>query len=357
MKIWQFVVAGLLGLALAGCRNDPSVALLERDNRKKEREIHRLHKRVEDLEEALNGGAPAGPAILRGVPPEKCRPSPARSRAAGQARPAPAPRRRSPRQDEAIPSPRRLFRADSDISPGTPAPPGEVPERMRVPGNGVPPRQVSPPGGSPSGGSSQWSPAGGQTLAGHSALTDNSPVAQITLHPALTGGIGTGVRSGDEGLLVVVEPRDFGGNIVNAPGEISVALLDPALSGEQARLARWDFAAAQTRGHDPHRLATRDSPAIALGFHAGPRPAEGLCPLYDPRRPETPGRAADCGRREWSAAGSARGPLRCRRRTDRLPPATPAMVAGEIKRSPFLHLLEISDILREEGRGAHAAVG
>jgi hypothetical protein len=73
-------------------------------------------------------------------------------------------------------------------------------------------------------------------------------VAQITLHPALTGGIGSGVRASDEGLLVVVEPRDFGGNIVNAPGNISVALLDPALSGEQARLARWDFAAAETQG-------------------------------------------------------------------------------------------------------------
>ena len=47
---------------------------------------------------------------------------------------------------------------------------------------------------------------------------------------------------------MVVEPRDFGGNIVNVPGDISVALLDPALPGEQARLARWDFPAAQTQG-------------------------------------------------------------------------------------------------------------
>ena len=35
MKIWQIVVPGLLGLALAGCRSDPAVALLERDNLKK----------------------------------------------------------------------------------------------------------------------------------------------------------------------------------------------------------------------------------------------------------------------------------------------------------------------------------
>jgi hypothetical protein len=43
-----------------------------------------------------------------------------------------------------------------------------------------------------------------------------------------------------------VEPRDLAGNIVEAPGDVSVALLDPAQSGEQARLARWDFTAAET---------------------------------------------------------------------------------------------------------------
>ena len=101
----------------------------------------------------------------------------------------------------------------------------------------------------------RWSTAGRRF-----GPADNSPVAQITLHPALTGGIGTGSRPGDEGLLVVVEPRDFGGNIVNAPGDISVALLDPALTGEQARLARWDFAAAETQG----MIRTGSQPGIHL---------------------------------------------------------------------------------------------
>ena len=65
MKIWQIVVPGLLGLALAGCRSDPEVAFLERDNFKKEQEIDRLQNRVEDLEEALNTGAPVQPAPPR----------------------------------------------------------------------------------------------------------------------------------------------------------------------------------------------------------------------------------------------------------------------------------------------------
>ena len=109
-------------------------------------------------------------------------------------------------------------------------PPGEVPERMKVPGDNGP-RPVSPSGGPAPGPSTHWSPAGNPPRERNFVPADNSPVAQITLHPALTGGIGVGSRSGDEGLLVVVEPRDFSGKIVNAPGEISVALLDPALSG------------------------------------------------------------------------------------------------------------------------------
>ena len=99
--------------------------------------------------------------------------------------------------------------------------------------------------------------AGARAAAGSQlGAADNGAVGQLTLHPALTGGIGSSDYAGDEGLLVVVEPRDFGGNIVAAPGDLSVALIDPALSGQQARLGRWDFSAAQTEGM----------------IHAGPEP-------------------------------------------------------------------------------------
>ncbi len=59
MKIWRIVVLGLLGLAGAGCQNDPTIAMLERDNRKKEWEIIQLRGRVQDLEEAVAAGEPA----------------------------------------------------------------------------------------------------------------------------------------------------------------------------------------------------------------------------------------------------------------------------------------------------------
>ena len=244
MKIWQIFVSSLLGLTLAGCRSDPEIAYLQRDNLRKEQEIERLRNRIEDMEEGLN----SQPGIPRGIPPQPVTIDGGRSRPSGG--------------DYALPDrtnlePETHAPGGLDISPGTEAPSGEIPERLRVPGPSAP--QVLPPSGptsrgSSSSGPSQWSPAGGQPLA------DNSPVAQITLHPALTGGIGVGGQPGDEGLLVVVEPRDFGGNIINAPGAIAVALLDPALTGEQARLARWDFAATETQG----MIHTGSQPGIHL---------------------------------------------------------------------------------------------
>ena len=113
MKIWQIVVPGLLGLALAGCRNDPSIALLERDNLKKEWEIHRLRNRIEDLEEALDASAPAEPGILRGVPPGEMPPEPGTTDGGRSGPPSTRPAPPSLCQDGATPSRRLPARAVS----------------------------------------------------------------------------------------------------------------------------------------------------------------------------------------------------------------------------------------------------
>ena len=202
----------------------------------KQRKIEQLQYRIEDLEEALNSAPPVQPGITRGVPPA------ARTMERDQSGPAMTYPAAPP------------FNPSKGIYSEPDVPRTDLPQIKMEPGKLIPPVSSS------SGGSSQWSPAGGQPSAGISARSDNSSVAQITLHPALTGGIGTSGRSGDEGLLVVVEPRDFGGNIINAPGNISVALLDPALTGERARLARWDFAAAETQG----MIRTGSQPGIHL---------------------------------------------------------------------------------------------
>ena len=76
--------------------------------------------------------------------------------------------------------------------------------------------------------------------------SDNRRVVSIALNRTMTGGIGAEDRSGDSGLLVVVEPRDREGRSVDAPAAMCVVVLDPAAQGEAVRVARWDFSAAET---------------------------------------------------------------------------------------------------------------
>jgi hypothetical protein len=289
MKIRQAVVPALLGLFLAGCRSDPSRDLLERDNFHKEQEIYQLKGQVEDLERQLSAAtAPQSsqPAYTRPTAPGEMPPDLGSTENSRPGRPAtrPGPALLPPsRQPEESPGLEPLR-----IVPGAESPAGELPNTFRRPAGTTPGPTTSPSG------AMLWRPSDVRLASGVGdcpdfsadtgvpvrgslgekngtvpfAAVDSQPVAQITLHPSLTGGIGNGA-GGDEGLLVVVEPRDFAGNIVPASGETSVALIDPALFGEQARLARWDFTAAQTErmlhtGAEPGihlRLMWRSSPA------------------------------------------------------------------------------------------------
>ena len=54
MKSWQLAVLGLVPLLIAGCRTDPAIPLLERENYRLEQEIHRLQWQIEDMQGAAN---------------------------------------------------------------------------------------------------------------------------------------------------------------------------------------------------------------------------------------------------------------------------------------------------------------
>ena len=74
-------------------------------------------------------------------------------------------------------------------------------------------------------------------------------VASIAINRELTGGIAAAGGPGDDGLLVVVAPRDRRGRPVAAPADMSVAVFDPAVRDEEGLavlVGRWDFTAAET---------------------------------------------------------------------------------------------------------------
>jgi hypothetical protein len=79
--------------------------------------------------------------------------------------------------------------------------------------------------------------------------TEDQRVTHIVLNPHLTGGVDLDHQPGDEGLMLVVEPRNSDGHYVPLPGAVSIVVLDPSKTGQEARVARWDFQSDETLPH------------------------------------------------------------------------------------------------------------
>jgi len=63
----------------------------------------------------------------------------------------------------------------------------------------------------------------------------------IYINPRLTGGEDFDQQAGDDGVAVMIEPRNEDGVFVPKPAATTIVLLDPAKEGDAARYARWEF--------------------------------------------------------------------------------------------------------------------
>lgn len=73
-------------------------------------------------------------------------------------------------------------------------------------------------------------------------------VTQLFINPLRTGGLNFDREPGDDGISVVVEPRNRDDQFVPLAGPISVLVLDPAKSADQGRIvARWEVAANEAQ--------------------------------------------------------------------------------------------------------------
>jgi hypothetical protein len=256
MKKSPLAVAGLFCLVLAGCRTDPSITLLERQNRMLEDEVYQLRGVIQDYEEGMTQNC----VVTEGA---QLAPDQGEMRRTRESTAAPSesnePRSRKSSSGQAIQGPVVEM-------PGEALPPGKIPKILEhpagtrtpaEPGKLNPPRTQmqleGPPGpnlpgsqGYDSDGTGKTSkirPTGGLESV---AKDDSKDVGQLVLNRMLTGGYSTEGRSGDCGVLAVIEPRDAKGRRLEAPADVAVMLIDPSKTGPQAKLARWDFPAAET---------------------------------------------------------------------------------------------------------------
>lgn len=197
-------------LSAAGCRSDANRELLERELRDEEDQIYalqdqctKLHAQLEACErdnaEFKGGNAPVGPG-RETIPPRVAPPPPVE-----------------------IPIPK--------IDLGTP--------------ESAPP---PPPPKSPENGSGSQARRGTARPASLSSEPPG-PIERLAINRLMTGGHSFSGKPGDDGVLVVVSPRDASGAATPAAGAISIVVIDPEQPDSAARIARWDFSAPEAAAH------------------------------------------------------------------------------------------------------------
>lgn len=228
MKTRLLSSLGLVALTVfSGCRVDPAIPVLERELFHKEREIDQLKATVEDLQDTVRSQEAR---LAREKPSHDSDGGPRQPSGAGDIG-APTPE---------LPGKPTSRPPDSLLNPGGSSPPAvpDVPKELQESTKSI-------SLGDPVASSVPFNPTG-----------QSRRVASIAINGQMTGSLAAEGR-GSRGLLVVLEPRDADGRVLDAPAEVNVAVFDPALEGDAARVARWDFSAADTaalfRRVGPHK--------------------------------------------------------------------------------------------------------
>jgi hypothetical protein len=228
MDARRFLLCCIVLLASTGCRTDPAISLLEQENTMLEDKIFEQQYQLQQCCEALDSCRRENAALRRRL-------------GAGEAD-----------QPETYEPTRATPGSEAEISvpdlptvemPAEPIPEGQIPDRLRA-FDATEGAQARPSTDVESAPRFLPAPSGLEEEAGPAErLASSTRVAKIALNRFLTGGLNIDRRLGDEGISMLIQPLDEHGELVPAAAPISVAVLDPALSGEAARVARWDFTA------------------------------------------------------------------------------------------------------------------
>ena len=255
MKRLSFSIAAIVICSGGGCQ----WRQLRTANEDLERENFQLEQRLDELTFQLEDAKVALACRDREyIPGYESRPTYAPSRGSKTPSERRTPDTRSPADDV-------------DVPPSVELPPGEtMRERSRLPHEPVPrfsgPPLISPPdpkvpdgtlrdstpaeGDAPTWTESAAAPGAAGAAARLIGQGASEEVASLVVNATLTEWRKKGSgSSGDEGLRVVVEPRDADGKLIAARGDVAIVVMDPVKEGSAARLARWDFSAEEAARH------------------------------------------------------------------------------------------------------------
>jgi hypothetical protein len=240
-------------LVVSGCRaTDPSIELLESEMRCMEDQLYALDRQLDLTFQQLTSANNSNRALRRELAEIQ------RDRA--QTRTAPTPKTAPPAVDvpeieqfdeQDLTIPRIELGPESTEGPTSTeraAPQAQPP--AQTPGGSESAPSTLPQTPSPSPGTSP--PQLEENLDDFTHIHGTNAdvqVSRITLNNRLTGGYDFDGRPGDDGLLLVIEPQDSTGQYVPLPGDVVIEVTDPASTGPDSRLARWEFDAAETVGY------------------------------------------------------------------------------------------------------------
>lgn len=301
MNTWHWAFVFLTGLLMMlGCRTDPRITALENELRLQEDRIYELQDSLETAQASLDacqkenetprkGEGEADTTPERTLPRAPTPPEPPAKFAPAEGKPAKSAKSSVPPKAEEIPDLQIEMPEPGDFKPevpntlkSAPAAPGvlptpplrDAPKAIPNPSRGKDAPDEAPP--FKPGANKGAGPVLPRADVG-SIDSASARVQKIALDELLTGAFDVDGRPGDDGLSVVVQPLDDGGRRAVAAGPISVVLIDPALSGEAARVARWDFTAEET-------AAMYRKSGSAEGFHLELRWPDGTSLAHDDLR-------------------------------------------------------------------------
>ena len=127
-----------------------------------------------------------------------------------------------------------------DIDPGTP--------RIKIdPGSPIEKPIQEDPGSADQDDDFQLLPAPKDSATNPDRTAPSTTVSHIVLNPKHTGITSFDEQNNNDGVVVSLEPRNRNDQYVNQSGSISIVVLDPAQTGQSARIARWDISHADVQ--------------------------------------------------------------------------------------------------------------